>query len=630
MRFRIVLTMVTGALLLCSPGSAQGRDDWRRMQTDNFYLVGDASEGAMRRVAQRLEEFRAAFLAVRPSAAAAISDTDTTVVVFDSDRDFRPYKPLRPDGEPGNVAGVFLGSNYGDYIALTGERDAERTIYHEYVHRVSKEDRSWPPWLREGIAEFYSTIQVRDGGDTVRVGSVIGEKIRFFQNTALIPLDRFLEMGPERYGGPDQHRFYAQSWALTHYLLLKRPGGQGQLQHFLDLSASGGDTSTNFQTAFQTDLEGLFQELDLYVSNSLTMPIIDYSLETRLKDAGRWDAEDISEAEANYHLGELLFRERRFDDARVYLEEAIAQAPEMVQPFTRMGILYEMEGDTDAAFEYFERAAGMEGAGYLPHLLYAKRALFRNGYSDPGAVESATEHLRRAVALRPESVESLQRLGEVLLSVPARADEALEVLGRAVQLDRRDPNLFLTYLRALWLSGQTESARATTAIFAQTTPDPEVRRKAEALLEDIERFGDPNRFATVGAATARIDTRPDLTRNETVPDRDGGATEVTLSGDTSVLPPGMEKATGRLTAIDCSGDGVRLWVEIEGQSVRFAASDPEGISFISFSAQTSNSIACGETSPPKLVRVTYDPELGSEFANSDSLGNPLVVEFLPE
>ena len=373
MRFRIILTMVTGALLLCSPGSAQGRDDWRRMQTDNFYLVGDASEGAMRRVAQRPEEFRAAFLAVRPSAAEAISDTDTTVVVFDSDRDFRPYKPLTPDGEPANVAGLFLGSNYDVYIALTGERDAERTIYHEYVHRVSSEARSWPRWLREGIAEFYSTIQVRDGGETVRVGSAIGGHIRFLQNTALIPLDRFLEMGAEEVRGPDQHRVYAQSWALTHYLLLQRPGGQGQLHRFLDLSASGGDTSTNFQTAFQTDLEGLFQELDLYVNNSLTMPIIDYYLGKRLEDAGRWDAEDISEAEANYHLGELLSREGRFDDARVYLEEAIAQAPEMVQPFTRMGVLYEMEGDMDTAFEYFERAAGMEGAGYLPHLLYAKR-----------------------------------------------------------------------------------------------------------------------------------------------------------------------------------------------------------------------------------------------------------------
>ena len=94
MRIRMLLVTVAGALFLCSAVPAQGQSNWRGMQTENFYLVGDASPRAMRRVAERLETFRAAFLAVRPRTAAAISDTDTTVVVFDSDHDFRPYKPL--------------------------------------------------------------------------------------------------------------------------------------------------------------------------------------------------------------------------------------------------------------------------------------------------------------------------------------------------------------------------------------------------------------------------------------------------------------------------------------------------------------------------------------------------------
>ena len=71
--------------------------------------------------------------------------------------------------------------------------------------------------------------------------------------------------------------------------------------------------------------------------NSVTLAAIDYPLEVRLEDAGRWNAEDISEAEANYHLGELLFRVNRVDDARVYLEAAMDQAPNMVEPVTRHG-----------------------------------------------------------------------------------------------------------------------------------------------------------------------------------------------------------------------------------------------------------------------------------------------------
>ena len=628
MRIRMLLVTVAGALLLCSAVPAHGQSNWRGMQTDNFYLVGDASPRAMRRVADQLETFRAAFLTVRPRAAAAISDTDTTVVVFDSDQDFRPYKPLAPDGGPANLGGFFVATNYDVYIALTGEREAEQTIYHEYVHRVSSEDRSWPAWLREGVAEFYSTIQVRNGGETVRVGIPIDENLRLLQNTRLIPLDEFLDIGtdPLYYlGERDQGRFYAQSWALTHYLLLQRPGGSDQLLRFLELLDSGGDTATNFRTAFQTDFDSLSRELDLYVRNSVTLPALDYRLEVRLEDAGRWNAEDISEAEANYHLGELLSRVDRVDDARVYLEAAIDQAPNMVQPVTRIGILYEMEGDVDTAFEYFERAAEMEAAGYLPRLLYAERLLFRNGYSDREEVETATQHLRRAVALRPESVRSLQRLGEVLLSDPETTDEALDVLSRAVRLDRGNPRLTLSYLRALWRSGQTESAREGTEALAGATTDPEVRRGAEALLEDIERFGDPTRFTATGDITPQPEARPNLARSDNVSSAGADADPV-LPGNTSIVPEGMEQVSGRLTLMDCSGDGVRFRVDSEEQTLWFAAADAEAVSFVSFSSEIRDSIACGEFSPPLAVRITYDPE----FEGGDSRGNPVVVEFLPE
>ena len=372
---------------------------------------------------------------------------------------------------------------------------------------------------------------------------------------------------------------------LTHYLLLRRPGGFDQLLRFLELLDLGGDTATNFRTAFQTDFDTLSRELDLYVRNSVTLPAIDYPLEVRLEDAGRWNAEDISEAEANYHLGELLFRVNRVDDARVYLEAAMDQAPNMVEPVTGMGVLYEMEGDVDTAFEYFERAAEMEAAGYLPRLLYAQRLLFRNGYSDPEEVETATEHLRRAVALRPESVESLQRLGEVLLSDPETIDEALDVLSRAVRLDRGNPSLALSYLRALWRSGQTESAREGTEALAGATTDPEVRREAEALLDDIERFGDPTRFTATGDITPQPEVRPNLARSDNVSGA-GADAELVLPGNASIVPEGMEQVSGRLTLMDCSGDGVRFRVDTEEQTLWFAATDSEAVSFVSFSSET--------------------------------------------
>lgn len=47
----------------------------------------------------------------------------------------------------------------GDYIAL---RASGRTAAHEYVHAVLHHSaREIPVWFKEGIAEFYSTIQFR-------------------------------------------------------------------------------------------------------------------------------------------------------------------------------------------------------------------------------------------------------------------------------------------------------------------------------------------------------------------------------------------------------------------------------------------------------------------------------------
>ena len=204
-------------------------------------------------------------------------------------------------------------------------------------------------------------------------------------------------------------------------------------------------------------------------------------------------------------------------------------------------------------------------------------------------------------------------------------DEALDVLGRAVRLDRGNPSLALSYLRALWRSGQTESARETTEALAGSTTDPEVRRQAEALLDDIDRFGDPTRFTATGDITPQPEVRPNLARSDNVSSA-GADAELFLPGNASIVPEGMEQVSGRLTLMDCSGDGVRFRVDTEEQTLWFAAADSEAVSFVSFSSETRDSIACGEFSPSLAVQITYDPK----FEGGDSLGNPVVVEFLPE
>jgi hypothetical protein len=190
-----------------APGSTrrqydpQHTKDWRRIESEHFVLVGNASEGSMRRVGQQLEQFRAAVLAVMPGYQDP-HEPDTTVVVFENEAAFRPF---RPDDD---VSGYFTSGPHRNYIALTGERETERTIYHEYIHQLTREARDWPVWLREGTAEFYSTIQVREGGDTVRLGLTIPPHLVWLDQH-FMPLEQFLDPDASFVGEARTRTLYA-------------------------------------------------------------------------------------------------------------------------------------------------------------------------------------------------------------------------------------------------------------------------------------------------------------------------------------------------------------------------------------------------------------------------------------
>src|SRR5205823_2674777 len=123
-------------LLFCFLGiflpKAQAADKWLSVLSKNFFLVGNASESAIKRVGRNLEEFRAAFTTLFPGVAERDS-VPTVVVVFKDDMAFRPFKPLH-NGKPANLAGYFQAGNDGNFIALTGDFNTPHTIYHEYVH----------------------------------------------------------------------------------------------------------------------------------------------------------------------------------------------------------------------------------------------------------------------------------------------------------------------------------------------------------------------------------------------------------------------------------------------------------------------------------------------------------------
>ena len=91
-----------------------------------------------------------------------------------------------------------------------------------------------PVWFNEGLAEYDSTYQMY-GEREATLGRVKEEHVfelreRFIPLTELLAVDHRSPLYNE---GERRGVFYAESWALVHYLLLGNPQRKGQLATYL-------------------------------------------------------------------------------------------------------------------------------------------------------------------------------------------------------------------------------------------------------------------------------------------------------------------------------------------------------------------------------------------------------------
>jgi hypothetical protein len=208
---------------------AQYSRDWRRLRSDHFTAVGNAGHREMRDVLLELEGFRRAlqrtFTPARSGPALA-----TTVVVFKDDRSFAPFKPTDARGERrASVAGYFLSGPDVNYMAVAMHRDVTRTfqyLFHEYTHAVVRATIDAPPhWLNEGLAEFFSTFQARPREGYAVIGRPPVNRLARLRSGRLLPLADVLTLGQALDVDSDRAAaFYAQAWALVHFLLLGDEG----------------------------------------------------------------------------------------------------------------------------------------------------------------------------------------------------------------------------------------------------------------------------------------------------------------------------------------------------------------------------------------------------------------------
>ena len=640
LRRRLAVIMLSvGLLYLTAPAASQAKDNWTKVRSRNFTLVGNASEKEIRQVATRLEQFRDVFTRLFRGAQFD-TPVPATVIVFKSMDSYKPFNL-------GNNAGYFQKGEDVNYITLTTDASQNpfSVIYHEFVHLlVDNTSGNVPVWFNEGLAEYYSTFDIEEDRK-VHLGDLIPYHLATLREGRLFPLRSLFAVdhySPEYNEGSKRGMFYAESWALVHYLILGNNGQRlPQLGKFVELVGRNVAIEDAFKQAFQTDVEVLQNELKRYIEgHTFRMQVATF--ERKLEFDNEMIATPLAEAEAQAYLGDLLLHTNRLDDAEARLQRALALDSKLTMAQASLGIVRTRQGRFDEARKALQEAVAGNSSNYLAHYYYAF-AVSREGMDSmnfvrsysPDAAATMRGELRKAIELNPGFPESYSLLAFVNVVTGEQLEESIALLKRALALSPGRQDLSLELAQIYFRQQKFDLARQTLEPL-RLSRDRQLHRQAEMVLDSIKRYED--QLSQFNAANAVNGTEtPSMRRREETATADKGENEPRSMSQSDYLQEalrpveaGEQRIQGLFMKLECDNKGVAYFnVQTTNRVYKLRATSLGRVQFTAYVSAPAE-VSCGSRKNPENVVLTYRPANDPKDARAKIDGDVIAVELVPK
>jgi tetratricopeptide (TPR) repeat protein len=619
------------------------KDTWTSVRTKNFFMIGNANEKEIRKVALKLEQFREVFTKLFPHMRFN-TPVPTTVVVFKSNSSYAPFKP------GANTAGYFQPGEDVNYITLTTELqtlDPFNVIFHEYTHLlVNNTFKNAPVWFNEGLAEYYSTFSITDD-QKIGIGIAIGPHVHLLRDNKMLPLRTLFEVdhkSPHYNEGKKQSIFYAQSWALMHYLIVGKEGNLDGLAKFLGLIDEGVPVEKAFPQAFQMTFEAMEKELREYVKQN-RYNYIKGHFERKIELDTSTEAKPLTEAEAQAYLGDLLLHSRRADSEK-YLQKALKLDPNLSMAHASLGMLRFYEGKTDEARASLERAVAANSQNYLTHYYYAF-TLSRQRPGDtaanytPDQLAKIRQHLKRAIELRPDYPESYSLLAFVSLITGNEVDEAIASMKRVLSESpgRKD----FTFMMAQLYMRKKDYSTARPLLQEVAKSDDEMREPAQQMLDHLNKY--EKELAEYEKEKAKYEEQMNksglgsLRRSSAQTEASGpdvvvGQTKEEPAADPSsylrevLRQPGAGETqmVATLVKIECEAKNVVFVLQTASGLLRLRTGGFDDIEITTYTPEVKGEISCGARKPENVVVICYLPNTDKRIKADGVLKS---IEFVP-
>src|SRR6201984_1271455 len=436
--FRRIAAIFCLCAALCflpgAPMRAAKHDAWVEVRSPNFIIVSNAGEKQARKTAIQFEQIHTLF---REGLAVAQGHPSPVITIF-ALKDEKSLGELLPEyWTKGHMhpSGVFTYRMYQYYAAVNLEAQGTNpfaTMYHEYYHSLTMPYcPELPIWLSEGLADFFGQSQIN--GNIATMGVADPALIAELRQNKLIPLDVLFHVDVSSPYYNEENKtsvFYAESWALTHYLMIGDK--QEHRQMLLDYASALSSGLSLDQAAAKAfgDLKKLQDDLSRYISK-FTFSYFQMKAPAELAPT-EFQARVITDAEEEAYRGGF-FAIRRRPEAKQILQNAVNLDPKLALARQNLGIEDYLEGNRDSALTSISEAVQFDPKNGFTRFLRAYFNYFgAGGFPQDSQIE---EDLRQAIASKPDFAPANALLGVYLSSRRQNGDEALLYAKKAVSLE---------------------------------------------------------------------------------------------------------------------------------------------------------------------------------------------------
>jgi len=485
--YRRILSVGLAAAALCRP-CAGATEQWVEIRSAHFTVLTDAGEKQGRHVLDQFERMRWVFQTLFPKANVDPAEP-IEVVAARNEKTFTGMEPATylAKGQM-KLAGYYLHTQDKNYILLQLDAAFEHpyaSVYHEYTHLQFAGAAEWMPiWLNEGLAEFMQNTDIHD--KDVVLGQPSADDILYLRQNRLIPLSVLFKVDA---ASPYYHEeqkgsvFYAESWALTHYLMVSdHTHHQHRLDDYMALlrqhvdPVAAGEQAFGDLKKFQSELESYIQRGDYqeFVMSSAAAPL----------DESSYKARPLTAAEANAARADVLAYIGRSDDARALLDSVLKEDAANVQAHETMGYLEFRAHNLEEARKWYGAAVKLDSQDFLANFYFAVLAMSEPGDSTDEEIEDS---LHTAIQLNSRFAPAYDRLAAFYAMRRENLDEARRMSIWAVQLDPGNIAYRMDAANVLMVMERYTDAVAVLQAAAKIAKNPGEVAMVQRQLDGVER-----------------------------------------------------------------------------------------------------------------------------------------------